>query len=91
MADPREHDQPDELLARASAAISQSAELSERVSEIAAAVADNEDEVADVHEHLADNPDMAAGAAALAHAAWARRFADHERQEQQRWSTSQSD
>jgi hypothetical protein len=91
MADPREHDQPDELRARAAAAISRSEELSERVGQMAATVADTEDKVADVHERLAENPDAATAAAALTHAARARRFADHERREQQRWSTTEND
>jgi predicted transcriptional regulator len=88
MADPRERDQTEELPARAAAAISRSKDLSERVSEIAAKVADTEDKVADVHEHLAGNP---AAAVALAHAARARSFAAHERQEQQRWGTAERD
>jgi hypothetical protein len=90
MADPREHDQPDELRARAAAAISRSEELSERVGQMAVTVADTEDKVADVHERLAENPDTAT-AAALTHAARARRSADHERREQQRWSATEND
>ena len=87
MADPDEVDPSDAVRARAAAAVSQSEELSEQISEIAAGVADTEDQVADVHEHLADNPTSSIATAALDHADRARRFADHERQEQQRWAT----
>jgi hypothetical protein len=81
----------DEVLAQSAAARARSEELQEQVSATAAAVAATEDEVADVHERLAGDPHTVMSADALAHAARARRFADQERQEEQRWGTRRQD
>jgi hypothetical protein len=62
-------------------------ELMRSLGEAAGRMALTEDEVVRVHEEIARCGDSVVAAQALEHAERARLFAEHERREQQRWST----
>ncbi len=70
-----------------------SLELMRSVGEMAGRIAETEDEVARVHEELAaSHVRPIAAAVLLGHAERARQYAEHERNEQQRWmSQAESD
>jgi hypothetical protein len=62
-------------------------ELMRSLGESAGRMAQTEDEVVRVHEEIARCGVSVVAAQALEHAERARLFAEHERREQQRWST----
>ena len=62
-------------------------ELRRSLGEAAGRLAQTEDEVVRVHEEIARTGVSAVAAQGLEHAERARRFAEHERGEQRRWST----
>ncbi len=89
MSDSGERDQLGERLREQAAELeSLTTELLRSVSHMAGKIAETEDEVARVHEDLAGSPVNPMDAhEVLEHAERARRFAEHERQEQRRWSS----
>jgi uncharacterized small protein (DUF1192 family) len=88
MADARERDQAGDRLAEQIAALKILAqELTRSIADLAGRIALTYDEVARVHEEIAQNGVSAIAAHAPEHAERAHRFAEHERSEQQRWSS----
>ena len=63
-------------------------ELARDIADLAGRIAQTEDEVVRVHEDIARSGVSAASTDALQHAESARRFAEHERRQQQRWSST---
>ena len=78
----------DRLAEQATAATSRARELRRTVGELAGRIAQTEDEVARIHEQIAECAVSAIAAQAPEHAQRARRFAEHERRQQQRWSAA---